>query len=725
MKPNAILLAILLCTTGLAALAAPDSSRLGFAAQSGTSIGWRFETIKSPFWDGETSIALDPDQQPVVAVAPAIGQINLARRSVASWTMETVDSGLPVAGGGVDLGIDRFGVSHLMYDGGPFPHCVWYSRSSPIGWSKIGVDSGFCGLVSVADIAVDTSGLPHALYMRQDPSSIVVVYAELTGSAWTHEIVGNGAEIGWTSLVLDEAGRPHLLFYGANDGEVRYATRNTSGSWQLELVDTVGSIQYVGRHGSIVLDGAGTPHAFYLADVKFGENRAELRHAVRGPSGWVVETLPGAPGMRGFYPKGAWSRSAGLQVVYQTWGSVAADLDLYRAVLTGNGWNTELLYDSVSGVRWPSFTLDRCGNPHVSFYLYDNSGLMYATRGEPCPPAAAQPADLKHDAIAHIEALKEQSLARGDKRFLHELDEAEKHVWRSLGFTDSFQPVFVAALPFPDVTARSRDHDKVQLALGPSWDPKLASYRSLRLTWSNGVVTVVDLPRGWLAKDLEFHTTPWVDAWHQDILIHMERDDRRVVTLDIQAHQANMGFTVSLDADRVAGLSFTYAMRHLWVDATHLDPKQGGKVFEEEEKAVKETVCVGDGDDGHEHGGCGEDDHEHDDKDDDSAATVRCRLDPRKWNDSERAALDKECVAIANLLVKADEMLALVALQDAKDTPIRDPHHAKEVQHEIDKAERELKKASSEWDEREYDDAIDHFKHAWDHARHAVEQATR
>ena len=110
---------------------------------------------------------------------------------------------------------------------------------------------------------------------------------------------------------------------------------------------------------------------------------------------------------------------------------------------------------------------------------------------------------------------------------------------------------------------------------------------------------------------------------------------------------------------------------------------------------------------------------------DGGAALAGCALDPRKWTDAELAELDSECDLIANLLVKADERLALVAIQDAKDTPIQNPKHAKEVQHEIEEAERELKKASAEWDEHEYDDAIRHFASAWEHAERAIREATR
>ncbi|HTD82113.1 MAG TPA: hypothetical protein VK723_08195, partial [Thermoplasmata archaeon] len=106
--------------------------------------------------------------------------------------------------------------------------------------------------------------------------------------------------------------------------------------------------------------------------------------------------------------------------------------------------------------------------------------------------------------------------------------------------------------------------------------------------------------------------------------------------------------------------------------------------------------------------------------------TVVCRgLDTRKWTPAEIAVLDTECDAIANLLVKADEILALTALQDAKNTPIQDPKNAEHVAHEIEKAEKELRKAYEAWSAFDYQDAIKHFGKAWKHAQHAIRDANR
>ena len=163
-------------------------------------------------------------------------------------------------------------------------------------------------------------------------------------------------------------------------------------------------------------------------------------------------------------------------------------------------------------------------------------------------------------------------------------------------------------------------------------------------------------------------------------------------------------------------------------------------MFEEEEDAVEELVCLdrgkghGDDDSGSDAGilhGDGGDEHKrcHGDDDDDhgtSPAKVLCRgLTPKKWTDTEIAALDKECDAIANILVKADELLALTALNDAKEMPIKNPKYAKQVQHELEEAQEELQEAYGEWGELDYEEAIEEFGDAWEHAQHAIKFANK
>jgi len=121
----------------------------------------------------------------------------------------------------------------------------------------------------------------------------------------------------------------------------------------------------------------------------------------------------------------------------------------------------------------------------------------------------------------------------------------------------------------------------------------------------------------------------------------------------------------------------------LWVDDSHLSEK-GKKVFDEEEKAVKELMKV-------------------------SAPDVS--------------------TAIGSLVYDADEVLALVAIEEAvaaaqaAGCPLGSgDRECKKVLGEIVKAQEEMVKAQKELDKGKPDKAIDHYKKAWEHAQKALEK---
>lgn len=440
----------------------------------------------------------------------------------------------------------------------------------------------------------------------------------------------------------------------------------------------------------------------------------------------------------------------------------------------------------------------------------DDAGVSQAT----FPIHITSAADLKAEAIQRIKALKQQALDRPDWRFVENLDDAERAVWKSLGYKHPFRPDAIDPDLAGDVSVGRNKHDRIDLVLGPSWD--LAPYDALLVYWDDGVVTTIDLPDGWPSKPLKWDDEVWVDAWEQDLAIQSKRDKKTgLVTLRVHAHDASLGLSLSLDDDTIAHLDFTYEILPWWIDSSHLDPKMGHRVFNCERAAVNSLVKLvvpdddddeddrgyggvldgdddEDEDDDDEGGGCGcgggddddedddcddddddddededgsgvgpyrvrgrvlggnddDDDEDDDDEDDDDGCscgdddddddeddedddddenpgpgTIHCRLTPKLWNETERAALDAECDLIANLLVKADEMLARIALEEAKETPIQDPKKEKKVEHEIGKAEKSMAKAYEAWDELEYGRAICQFGKAWKHAQHAIKHA--
>jgi hypothetical protein len=75
-------------------------------------------------------------------------------------------------------------------------------------------------------------------------------------------------------------------------------------------------------------------------------------------------------------------------------------------------------------------------------------------------------------------------------------------------------------------------------------------------------------------------------------------------------------------------------------------------------------------------------------------------------------------------LVKADEVLAQTALDDANATPVTDPEKQDKVEKEIEKARDEITKAENKLNEGKPDKALDHYKKAWEHAQRALKHAT-
>jgi len=121
---------------------------------------------------------------------------------------------------------------------------------------------------------------------------------------------------------------------------------------------------------------------------------------------------------------------------------------------------------------------------------------------------------------------------------------------------------------------------------------------------------------------------------------------------------------------------------NLWVDDSHLNPKHGTKVFDE---------------------------------DDDAVANLEEILQDHKV---AQAVRDK-ALAIIKELAEADGLLADTAIKDAKALGSTDPR----VVHEITEAEKEFSEAMKDFAKGHYLDAIEDFKEAWTHAERALAYA--
>jgi hypothetical protein len=116
----------------------------------------------------------------------------------------------------------------------------------------------------------------------------------------------------------------------------------------------------------------------------------------------------------------------------------------------------------------------------------------------------------------------------------------------------------------------------------------------------------------------------------------------------------------------------------LWVDDSHLDPRDGDKVFEEEKKAVDHLLKV------------------------------------------KNTSVSQE---IADL-VQIDRDLAETAIDEIPATA-NNPKEQDEVDNERAKANQELAKGDADRDNGKPKEAIDHYEKAWEHAQHGIEHANK
>ncbi|MBN1887782.1 MAG: hypothetical protein JW850_07315 [Thermoflexales bacterium] len=204
---------------------------------------WRFEIADSQGWvSWDSSLALDDAGRPHIgyidwfgddlkyARREAVGREAAAREAAGhdgnAWYTTTVDS-QPGASWGVSLVLDGQGQPHISYASDYPDFNLRYARREAVGYD---------------------------------------------GTAWHIETVDSQADVTYTSLVLDEAGQPHIGYCDWHN--LKYAWHD-GASWHVETIDH--QEEGGGCTASLALDGSGRPHISYQAE--YPNN--ELKYAWR------------------------------------------------------------------------------------------------------------------------------------------------------------------------------------------------------------------------------------------------------------------------------------------------------------------------------------------------------------------------------------------------------------------------------------------------------------
>ena len=262
---------------------------LKYASWSGSSWGTP-QTVDPEAVVSGLSLALDSSGNPHIAYLDVNGthsNLKYVSWSGSSWgTPQIVDDGSG-AGWYCSLALDSSGNPHIAYYD-PLNGLIYASWSGS-AWSKTVVDSN--GIVfAYCSLALDSSGNPHiSYYYCLDSSTTYLKYASWTAaSGWSTQTADSTLGAGWyCSLALDSSGNPHISYYDSTNKVLKYVSWSGSSWANPQKVDSTGDIsQYMsggglGSYCSLALDSSGNPHISY-----YDATNGHLKYVSWSGSSW-------------------------------------------------------------------------------------------------------------------------------------------------------------------------------------------------------------------------------------------------------------------------------------------------------------------------------------------------------------------------------------------------------------------------------------------------------
>jgi hypothetical protein len=248
--------------------------------------GWHTTTVDSTGSVGyQTSLVVDSSDHPHISYYDTTNTaLKYAWEDAGGWHVSTVistgDSGLWSS---VALYSDYPRISYSYNDG--WNDHLRYAWKDDDGWHTQTADSSN-GVGMYNSLAVNESDNTKGI-SYYDAINGVLKYAYKDAGGWHTETVHDPAsrEAGlFSSLALDSKGYPHISYKWTFGNDLWYAWKD-AGGWHNESVDIFGND---GDYTSIEIDSYDNPHISYYGD-------GDLKYAWRKPSGsWEITSVDAA-----------------------------------------------------------------------------------------------------------------------------------------------------------------------------------------------------------------------------------------------------------------------------------------------------------------------------------------------------------------------------------------------------------------------------------------------
>jgi len=269
----------------------------------------------------------------------------------------------------------------------------------------------------------DSSGVYHVAY---GGDGLYYAFSTNGGANWTVQTVDDSPGVGlYTSLALDSANKPHISYYDANTGSLKYA-RNTTGTWEKFVIDTpamassfefsndaplttdglpertavlqdwdhvltdgleglnltdavlaVTAMEGRGLFSSIDIDNLNQPHIAYYDSIA-----KDLKYAHTVYNGWRIDEIDTEGDVGQYNSMAVVSNSQGKIMVHFSYFSAdGGDLRYARWDKEANSVATKLNVDTsgTTGLYTSiAMTHSSAPQPRISYYDASNGNLRYA-----------------------------------------------------------------------------------------------------------------------------------------------------------------------------------------------------------------------------------------------------------------------------------------------------------------------------------------------------------
>ncbi|MCP4228706.1 MAG: hypothetical protein GY771_00975, partial [bacterium] len=235
------------------------------------------------------------------------------------------------------------------------------------GWVIETVDTAEIDFYDTS-IALDSNNRPHISYYDAEDGDLK--YACLSKSTWFVYSVDTDGNVGrFTSIAIDSNGNPHISYNDYTNSDLKYAYRS-GRNWNITTVDTGDPTYqaYTGHYTSIALDSNDRPHISY-----YDVSNHDLKFAYWSGSSWYITSVDtvGFVGMHtsialdsNDYPKISYHDNTNLDLKYASWEG------FNWSISSIDGPNTNVMYST-------SLALDSDDNPHIS-YTEQGGRIKYA-----------------------------------------------------------------------------------------------------------------------------------------------------------------------------------------------------------------------------------------------------------------------------------------------------------------------------------------------------------